>query len=245
MALRKITRVVVWPDTHVPNHDVKATKVVLKFLKYFKPHILILIGDLLDCEGVSFHKPSESQIPYLMNEFDEGNKLLDRIQATVGKNCKLVYCIGNHEERIERWIAFQNPSLSGVITIEKELHLKERGIEVIPMNKFYKVGKLHFTHGIYTGVHHSLKHVKATMKNTVYGHLHDLQLSTVMSASGPKMGICCGCLAKKNPAYMKNRPNNWMTGFGVFYVFENGEFTAYLPQIIKNRFVWDGKVFKA
>jgi predicted phosphodiesterase len=46
-------KIVVVSDLQVPFHDIKATQVLAKFIKYFKPDEVILIGDEIDFNTIS------------------------------------------------------------------------------------------------------------------------------------------------------------------------------------------------
>lgn len=53
-----------------------------------------------------------------------------------------------------------------------------------------------------------------------------------------------GCLCDKSPDYAKGRPTGWQHSFAVLYVNDDGSFNLYRINIIRNRFIWDGKVWQ-
>ena len=41
------------------------------------------------------------------------------------------------------------------------------------------------------------------------------------------MTACENCGCALNPHYRRHAPNSWLNGFGVFYVYPNGNFQLY------------------
>ncbi len=50
-----IRRYFCWPDTHAPYHDETAVNVALAAVDAFRPHELIVLGDLWDFYACSFY----------------------------------------------------------------------------------------------------------------------------------------------------------------------------------------------
>ena len=149
-----------------------------------------------------------------------------------------------HDQRVEKIIE-KEPLFSGIIDIEKNLDLSD--YTIIPFGGVYRLGKLRVIHGKYTNDHHAKKTVIDFEKSVVYGHLHSIQTYTKTRAetsSDFHMGRSIGCLCNVNPKYMRNKGHDWVHGFGIVYVRPNGNYDLYDIEIIKNKFVYGGKLYK-
>src|SRR3990167_1684631 len=146
-----IKRVVVLPDIHCPTEDKKSVKAVLQFIRDFKPHELIILGDFVDNYSISSHNKGKPGLVIghdIAQEYHACNKLLDTIQEI--HRGKIVFLEGNHEFRSVRK-AQENPELKDILDIPKTLRLAEREIKYIECyskGEVYRLGKAVFTHGI-------------------------------------------------------------------------------------------------
>jgi hypothetical protein len=204
----------------------------------------MLGGDIVDLPEISKHterKKLTREGLRLSHTFDIGNWFLDEVDKfTQGEK---VFIKGNHEMWLDLWME-ENPSLKGMLGIEKNLRLKERGYKIIEENKAYKLGHARFIHGWYYTMHHAKKTVNEMGDNVFYGHVHDLQSHTKANyEQKPIIGHSVGCLCDLDPIWRKGRPNRWVNGFGVFYFLPNGNFTFYNPIIIDGKFIWCGKLY--
>src|SRR5216117_108768 len=74
-----IFRVLVQPDTHVPEHDVAAVNAFLQFAEWYKPHGYINIGDFLEMESVSHWDAKNPKPRRLVPEVKVAKDLLQKI----------------------------------------------------------------------------------------------------------------------------------------------------------------------
>lgn len=257
--LRKFTipydgfKVLVLPDPHLKTKpdgktwmpDVSlALWAALNFGEDFKPDMVILLGDLMELEMISHYAKNNLRLREQMrleHDFEFTNQVLNRIDK-ISKGEK-VYLFGNHETRIETYLN-ENPELEGMLSIEKKLHLEERGWKFFKEGKVIKVGHACFTHGWYYNIYHARKHVSEMGDNIFYGHVHDVQsFSKPNPAQMPIIGQSLGCLCDLNPAWKRNKPNRWVNAFGIFYFSKDGNFTYYTPIIVNGGFWWNGKYY--
>jgi predicted phosphodiesterase len=233
-------------DVHYP-YNIKLNP-ILNFLSDFKPDVIKLPGDILDLAYLSHWNelsPGKWAGKNLRRDYDEMGNILDQIQSKI-KPKKMYYFIGNHELWVKQFMD-KFPFLEGVLDVPEGLHLKERGIELVPYNKSTKVGHLYFMHGMYVNEGHAAKTVKTFQRCMRYGHTHDHQVFSIISPLDYKLvynAMSCGCLCNRNAEYMHGKPNKWQHGFYVAYVWPNGNFTDYFIPIINNRFVWNGKMYE-
>ena len=231
-----------------PLHDAKALGVAMSFIKDFKPHHVILGGDILDCGAISHHnhgKPGAT----------EGLKLLadarDLRQAVIQpledlKPRSLTYIVGNHEDWLND-LTEQIPALEGIVDVRSILQLKPTW-KIVPNGEAHRLGKLVFVHGdqIKGGVHMAKWAVEAYQKNVFFGHHHTHQAFTRVSSleQNGHTGTAVPCLCRKNPKYGGGSPNRWMQGFLFGYINSDRTFNAYVVIIIDGKAIVNGKAYK-
>lgn len=245
-------RVLILPDSHVPNHDVLTHKTILKFMKDMSFDYCVDLGDLMDFDMISrFTSDVLRQLEgkRILKDYDVANKVLDERQKALGSKCKYILLEGNHDYRMEVLID-KMPQFEGLLEVEKNLHLKERGIKWVPSwsrGELYTIGKLNFMHGDYVGKYHASKMIDVYGVNLVYGHVHDHQVyeKTTKDHKNPRMAMSLGHIADPTKLkYTRNRPNNWSQLIGVAEILDNGNFTLLPIRIINHTFSFNGKVYK-
>ena len=239
-----IKSIIILPDVHLTESIPKDYLLVKAFIKDFKPDEIILLGDFMDIASLSawdYDKKRIMEGRRFVKEVRRANNELDYLQKY---SKKVIYLEGNHEDRVNRYLD-KNPEMEGMIEIPEQLGLKERKINWIKMNGLYKKGTMYFTHGMYTNLHNAKKHLQTLGCNVCYGHQHGTQTAMQnMKMQRPHMAYALGTLGDKAPSYMKNRPANWISQFGIFYWnTKTGGFNLYPVNIIKNKFLWKDKEY--
>lgn len=251
--MTSIKRVLVLPDMQVPYHDEKTMNAVEQFMADYTWDEYINLGDFMDFDCISHHnkgKPKNLENKRLEKDYDVANEILDRHQRLIRKRnpkAKFVLLEGNHEYRAERLIE-EIPQLDGLINVEKNLRLQERGFKYVKCysdGEDYVIGNAHFHHGLYTNDLHAKKHVAAWGSNIFYGHLHDIQGYSMVLKGEDKtiVGQSMGCLCRYDQQYMKGRPSRWQQAIGVFEFLPDGMFSYYVLRIFKHRFSFNGKIY--
>jgi len=258
---KSIEKTVLLADFHHPYHDKRSWGVVRKFMRWFQPDRVVLVGDALEMCAIDHWKKKSGNL-----KFFEGRRLLTDyrrfikdILEPIEKACpksKKIYLGGNHEDWAYQLVS-KFPQLEGIVEPEIAMKLHERGWEYIPYittdkagnlrSGKIKVGKLTITHGRYTNKYHASKNTEIYDKSVAYGHTHDLQSYTKVHEEDPgdyHTAQSIGCLCNKSPMFMRGRPNRWVHSFGVLYTRYNGFYNLYTPVIINGQFVFAGKVFK-
>jgi predicted phosphodiesterase len=238
-------RVLVLPDTQVPFHDRPAIKAALAYASQHKWHEVVVLGDFMDFDQISSYNRGQPRKTgrRLAADYAEGNALLSAIEESCSQNGgkpKFVLLEGNHDFRIEKYLD-EHPEAEGMLEVEEALGLKSRGwkyVRCYAKGDTYKIGKCSFHHGLYTTNHHSKKHVEAFETNLVYGHCHDVQLtSKVNFGSGKtKMAASLGCLCSYEQEYMGKKPSNWQHAIGTMFFQKNGNFDLYISRIFDGVF---------
>lgn len=238
------------PDTHVPNQDDAALGAYFKFLEWYKPHFDIIGGDFFDMAPMS-HWPAEDAKPRRWKDDKQRGLdiLLKKIQI-LGDECKTrVFLSGNHENWLNQSLSQRIPEfydgMEGALHLKELLHLDAMGYQWLEVNEFLKIGKLHFTHGLYTSSAHAKKHIDQLKCSLIFGHLHDVQSHNQTSINGSMEAMSAGCLCKLDAPFLKGKPNNWVHSFAVIEIFRNGDFNVVLPRIRNGVLTFGKRIFKA
>jgi hypothetical protein len=247
----EVFRVLVEPDTHVPEHDEKAVDAFCEFARWYKPHGLINLGDFMEMGGVSPWPTTDGEPKMFVEDVKVAKSVLEKIDKAVGPQCVYKrFIIGNHEDWLNQLLVRQVPEFMyglediGVnLKIQDILGLKDLGYRIIPLNEILRLGDAHFIHGYYTPKHHAAKHLDVFGVNIYYGHLHDVQSHSGVSVKGMYESMSLGCLRTLQAKFLKGKPNNWAHAFGIFEFKIDGTYTRYVPIIIDGKFSFNGKVF--
>ena len=239
------------PDTHFNKHDKRAYELHMRFAEDFKPDIWMHLGDMGNFDGVShwnkdrFQEQMENPIEDDYLECHKFNKHRRRICP----KGELYQLDGNHEDWIIEW-GKKFPAIKKMADINLWTGVNDFKIKRIRReNQPIKIGKIYFIHGWYTNKYHANKHSLFIHGNLVYGHTHDMQEihSSNIDPNHRQVVTSMGHLMDEPKAtYLKNRPTDWMQGFGLFFMdAKTGLFSLYKIRIVAHQFIWDGKVWKA
>lgn len=133
----------VMSDIHIPAHDDKAVAVTLEhFYKNNVKH-LVLNGDILDCYQVSDHIRDPTE-PHLKAEFD---CLRPWLKFLLTKFKTITYKLGNHEERLERYLIQKAPALFGMEILSWSSLINIPEIVIVQNKRIIKAGSLSIVHG--------------------------------------------------------------------------------------------------
>ena len=235
-------------DTHLDSSEeaVPAYLVAKKFCADIRPDILVVAGDFLDFNYMSkFTKDAP-----LLTEGRRYQKDVDMAVEELGewrRYCgAMEFLPGNHEERLTRYIE-RYPMLQGKMGVQEDLQLYGMGIGWTEYNAVLSIGKLNFTHGWYYNKYHAMKHLNDMGDHLFYGHVHDHQvvIKPVRAKRESYIAMSMGCLCSKNPAWKRNRPNEWVNGVGFFEVSTTGNFTPLFIPIIDGELSYGGYTWRA
>jgi hypothetical protein len=253
-----LQKVIFHPDTHRPYEDKRAVALVEQVEDAWRPDTRVILGDYADCLAVSFHEKNLARRHDLKWELEETNKGLDRLDAIERRRkrarIKKVYLMGNHEDRLQRYVSSKCPELFGIMKLGDMLRLRERGYEVVPYRTTYRLGKLNLAHDFgRAGRQAHMQAIQDTLGNAVIGHTHHLGIEYAGSATGEShVGACFGWLGDVEQIdYMHEMSarRNWHLGFGIGHMESNGTIHLQAIPIIKAhgkyRCVVDGRLYEA
>lgn len=233
-------RIGVLADIHFPYHDVQAVKTAIKKLREYEVDTVVLNGDVVDFYSVSFwdRDPNKRNLAL---ERDFVFKTLDRLRS-IFKNAKFVYKAGNHEARLQKFLARKAPELWELeeLRVDNFLKLKDFGMDYVDERSRIEVGELDILHGheyrSFASVNIAITHLRKAFRNVLVGHYHKAQADTKRDSRGYLHGAwVVGCLCQLNPAYAPY--NEWVHGFAFVELQENGFFS------VKNHIVEGEEVF--
>jgi len=246
----EIQKTILMPDIHYPHIDNKVMDSLGEFIMDYEPHELVYMGDQmsLDCiSGWNRRKPLLKEGQRLIKDYKDFDKaILQFHESLTPPETRRTFMIGNHEQRV-KWYIEEHPELSGIMDIDANLHLQDRGYTLMPFNSIYKVGKLSVIHGYYWNMYHAKKTLEAFEGNVVYSHVHNPQMYAKVSPvdrKGYHMATSLPCLCNIKPDYKKNLPNFWINGFGIVeHLPATGYFNLYTIIIIDGCFMWNGRYY--
>lgn len=253
----RLERVFFLSDCHIPFHDKTAMKIVFNVLADFKPTILISNGDFVDFFAVSRHSKDPARATKLQGEVDVCNQILDRLDDICPK-ARRIYLGGNHEDRLQRYLASDAPALSGLKLYSGEsldvpglLGLKARGWEYVHYKDDIRLGKIWVTHDVGTaGRYNVFKTLDTYQASIVTGHTHRLAYVVEGDAAGGRKVSAqfgwLGDVAKIDWMHRVKARREWTTGFGYGYLDPRSGYVYLVPvPIVKSTAMVEGKLYGA
>jgi predicted phosphodiesterase len=197
-------------DIHVPYHDEEALEIALKHGEDQGIEHIYLNGDTCDFYNVS-------RFP----------------------KAKIVFKIGNHEDRWEKYLYLKAPELIGVANFELYyvLDFAKYGIELVKSTQKAKAGKhLTILHGHEvrnTGVYPARTLMLRTHVCSIAGHNHRTSTYTEKTSDNKFLvSFTSGCLSELEPDYMPI--NQWNLGF-IILDFDGNDFTVNNLRILNGQ----------
>jgi len=208
----------VYGDLHIPYQDDQAVDIMFELLAIYQPDIVVVNGDLLDCDEISVFAKVDPEHPSLTEELGAGEDHLRRLRKIVSK-ARIIFIEGNHERRLPTYISVRAPALLPVSTlrIDSLLNLAELDIEFVPSKTkgiCIDLGKILVGHW-----HRYSKHsaytakmlVEELGKSLIQGHTHRLGAYYKTNADHEIVGFEGGCLCTLDPRWIQFP--NWQQGF--------------------------------
>jgi hypothetical protein len=237
-------------DVHCPYHSIEALTAALEWLSEQKPTILLIGGDFFDFYGLSrFMKDPDKRSP--AEEIRTGVELLQAIFTALQPK-KVVFKMGNHDERFEHFLWQKMGEMSGLNDLEE---LKEITLENILRrrlgNKFpldfvgdkriIKAGDLNIAHGheFPSGISSPVNIARGlylrAKANAICGHHHKTSSHTETTINDEiVITYSVGCLCELHPLYMPI--NSWNHGVAMITLDDNQKID------VQNKRIRNGKI---
>ena len=216
---KPVVRVAFVPDSHHPNVHKKSWALLLRALMRWKPEVLVVLGDFADAETLSAHPPDEPGNRDFAEEVEAVKAALTQLEQ-IGATT-MVYIAGNHEFRLERYLARQAPALFKHLKgWPALLDLHERGWQWVPYRRSASLGKLHITHDTGSAGMNAHRTSAAVFGGSaLIGHTHRMAYEVRgRFDSTPYLACMLGWLGDAAQAgkYMHEAKSaEWVHGFGV------------------------------
>lgn len=239
-----MTRHLVLPDTQCkPGASVDHLSWAGQYAVDMKPDVIVHLGDHWDMPSLSVYDIGKKSF--------EGRNYIDDIEAGIEGmkaflapikaeqqrlirnkdkrwNPRMVFCIGNHEERIERAVE-SDRKLEGLMSYDS-LRLDEFGWEVHDFLEVVVLDGIAYSHFFTSGVMgRPVSSAKAMitkkMMSCVMGHVQDRDIAYARKADGSSVtGIFGGIYYPHDEGYLNPQTNRSWRGIWVFNEVSNGSF---------------------
>lgn len=217
--------VLIASDGHYwPGEPTTAHKAFVKFVKKFKPQIVVFNGDVLDAPTISRHPPiGWDHCPTLRDELDVCEERLNEIVKACPVHCKRYWPLGNHDGRFETRLAQAAPEFRGV----GGMSLQDRFPDWEPCWSVFVGGDngAVVKHRFKGGIHAAHNNTLWAGRTMITGHLHSLKVTPFSDYNGTRWGVDSGTLAdpyhEAFQDYTEDSPKNWRSGF-IVLTFKDG-----------------------
>lgn len=233
-------RVLVLSDIHIPYHDENALKSAVEFGVKVKPSIILLNGDIGDFYGVSRH--SKDPRRELSQELEAIRQFLFWLRKQFPK-ARILYKVGNHEDRLHRFMLSRAPELLGInhFTLSSFLHFDELKIELVESLQLIRLGFLPVYHGheLPQGMSSPVNPARGiwmrVQESLLCGHWHRTSEHTESTGLEKRLSSCwsTGCLCDLSPDYAI--VNRWNHGFAVIEIDDAGQYEVSNYKIINGK----------
>ena len=220
-----------------PGVDLSYMTAIGNYLADKKPDVIVHIGDAIDFASLSSYDKGKLSF--------EGRRLKEDIQAGIyglyamlnpvykiiaedsSYSPRLVFCLGNHEDRFDR-LARDMPELAGFVGIET-LGLEKMGWEVYPYLKPCVIEGINFVHYLanpFTGKPYggsALNQLKNVGASFVVGHKQVLDVAMLPTLDGKmRIGIINGSCYPFDESYKGFQGNNHFRGVTILSEVKDG-----------------------
>jgi hypothetical protein len=245
----RLSPVLIVPDVHAPFHDEDAWQLMMEVARDLRPETIVVIGDLADFYAVSSHSKDPERVIGLVGEIAVARQKRAELDS-LGAKTK-IFCEGNHETRLGRYLRDKAPELFGIIDVPLVLELEENGWDFVSYRDHRRRGAVHYTHDTgASGRYAAFKSLDIYQHSVVTGHTHRLVYIVEGNAVGQaKVSASFGWLGDVTQIDYMHRAKakkDWALAFGIGYEDSQTGHTFLVPvPIVEYRCVFNGKLYKA
>lgn len=232
-------RVLLLPDAHIPYHNDEAIGVALDYGFTRNPTHILINGDWMDFYQISdFERDPKKRS--VADEIETGTQALRYLRKLAGDR-PIIYKIGNHDDRLRRYIWRKAPELAGLptITIQAMMEFDKHRIKMVASQQTTRVGKLPIFHGHEFRFHFSPVNAARGLWNktscsALCSHHHQVSSHPKKNAEGKLLTTwTTGCLCDLTPEWLPH--NDWGHGFAIIDVDEHGAYDVQNLRIIEGK----------
>jgi predicted phosphodiesterase len=217
---------------------------MLRAAKIFKPDVVVVLGDFIDCAPISNFANDPVRTQRFKKELASGRKALRELETLRAK--RYVFIEGNHEYRLPKYLMQKAPELFDFDELKMQNLLGLEKWEYVPYRKDIKIGKMYFTHDTESfGANAHLKLLGDYETNAGMGHSHHAAIQYRGNIRGQThVGAMFGWLGDAARIDYKHKAKfkNWQLAFGTGYMEPGGNVHVQLVPIIDGRCVVEGQL---
>ena len=208
------------------------------YIAQHRPDVIVVIGDWYDMHSLSSYSSRRAlEGRRVRADIDAGNAGLRRFVGPwigiPGYNPRLVYTLGNHEQRLERYLG-DHPELDGYLGFDS-FEFEHYGFEVYPFLKPVEIDGIQYCHFFPQGPNGAVMQNKRGQPNaqtqvrrvgqsSVAGHKQGLDYALQESLSGRKHGIIAGSFYAHTENYKTPMGNDHWRGMVMLNRVHKGDF---------------------
>ena len=198
-----------------------------------QPDVIIHIGDHYDFPSLSSYDKGKSSAEgkRLIKDIEAGNIGFEYLNMAMQKhknyNPRKIFCLGNHEHRLDRYID-DNPELIGTLGTDL-LPFEKYGWEVHPFLKPVEVNGIFFVHYLANPMNgkpyggNAMNILKTVGRSFVVGHKQVLDVAIRPTIDGKQqLGIVNGACYDHMEGYKGWQGNNHFRGLTVLHEAQDG-----------------------
>lgn len=219
-------------DVHIGIEHTPSLKLMCEAWEWAGVTHFVPGGDILDFHCFSNHEKDPDRTGTMLQEMESGRWLLNYFNTRPA-----YYLLGNHEDRLRRWMIEDAMVLYGNPALDiRSLARIPPNIEILPQGSELRLGNLVMAHGDAefkksTGGKYPAQKLldMAPDQSTIVGHLHRINQARRTSADEygvkrTRAAFCMGHMSveAKHYSYVSKFPN-WQLGFGLVHVWWEGD----------------------
>ena len=200
------------PDTQVrPGVNTDHMEWMANFASQKQPDVIVMIGDWWDMPSLSTYDKGKTAFEgrRYVNDIKAGRDAMERFLTHLKYKPRLVFCLGNHEMRIQRVVDL-NAEYQGKFDLE-DMGLREYGWEVIPFLKPIEIGGIKYCHYFTSGVmgrpvSSAAVLLREQQQSATMGHVQHSDLA--MHRKTQQRALFCGTCYTHNEEYLGYQGND-------------------------------------
>ena len=239
-----MSRHLIIPDTQVkPGVPTDHLAWAGKYAAAMKPDVIIHIGDHWDMESLSSYDRGKKSFEgrRYTKDIEAGNAAMDKFMAPIVAeqerlrrmkkkrwNPRLVFTLGNHENRIHRAVE-DDARLEELMSFD-DFNLKDWGWEVHDFLDVVTIDGVCYSHFFTSGVMgRPVTSARALLtkkhQSCIMGHVQDRDIAFSKRADGKHMtGLFAGIFYQHQEDYLSAQTNGSWSGIWILNEVEEGEF---------------------
>ena len=227
-------------DIHWPLHEPDLFGAVLDWLDDSNPHEIILTGDFGDWSSVSNYE-GDPHRPQFVDDAAHVRWGLKQLRRAC-PGAVITAMLGNHDGRLEKYIANHVPSLAGAVDLIKAIDVPN--VNWIPRGGRVRRGNLKGIHGDQIkspGMYAAKKLVEVYGEPGIdcfCGHFHrHMVMTKAFDGRRTSTGTLLPTMTVHDHPYLENSEPGWAQGFGEVYVRPDDIAALFVTRYQRGSFV--------